>query len=67
MTKEKFRLVSFLGSLHDLADATALAAAAELVGAQDALTRADTVARTNTPTRWYDGAVGTMILSGTTV
>jgi Flp pilus assembly protein TadG len=61
------RLILVNNSLHDLADAAALAAAAQLDGAQDALTRADTAARsltTNTPTRWYDVA-GVAIPSGT--
>ncbi len=71
----RFLLVN--NNLQDLADASALAAAAQLDGAQDALTRADCAARTftttsscpsptvpNTPNRWFDVA-GTAILSGT--
>ncbi len=52
--------------LQDLADAAAIAGAKELDGASDALTRADTAARTlltNNP-RWSDVA-GVRILAGT--
>src|SRR5947207_3302796 len=61
------RTILVHNQLQDLADAAALAAAEQLDGAQDALTRADTAARsltTNTPTRWYDVS-GAAILSGT--
>jgi Flp pilus assembly protein TadG len=61
------RLILVHNRLQDLADAAALAAAAQLDGAGDAMTRADTAARsltTNTPTHWYD-VTGATILSGT--
>jgi Flp pilus assembly protein TadG len=72
------RLFLVNNNLQELADASALAAAAQLDGASDAITRADCAARTlttttscsnptvpNTPTRWFDGTAGTAIPSGT--
>jgi Flp pilus assembly protein TadG len=72
------RLFIVNNNLQELADASALAAAAQLDGASDAITRADCAARTlttttscsnptvpNTPTRWFDGTAGTAILSTT--
>jgi Flp pilus assembly protein TadG len=75
------RMVLVNNNLQELTDAAALAAAAQLDGAQDALTRADTAARSltttssctaggssacpNTPARWFDGAAGTTILPRT--
>src|SRR5262245_36793561 len=61
------RLILVNNNLQDLADAAAIAAGAQLDGAQDAFTRADTAARsltTNTPTRWYNVSAAA-ILSGT--
>ena len=51
------RFILLNNSLQELADAAALAGAAQLDGAQDAITRADTAAQAtanNNPPRWYD-------------
>lgn len=58
LTLDGSRFVLLNNDLQDMADAAALAGAAELDGASDALTRADTAARTllqNNP-RWSDVA-----------
>ena len=51
------RFILLNNSLQELADAAALAGAAQLDGAQDAITRANTAAQAtanNNPPRWYD-------------
>ena len=50
------RFILLNSSLQELADAAALAGAAQLDGAQDSITRADTAAQAtanNNPPRWY--------------